>query len=135
MPAFRFSGVGKKRGELGVKRGGVRHRFRERRGRRGCGSALWRWRRQLPVGLPEEEDSRVAERAGPPVSEGEAVGQARPEGGGKEVGHGWAGRGRKRGGLRLGRKPEMVGFKKKILSNFIWSLDFWQILEIRTRRF
>jgi hypothetical protein len=32
----------------------------------------------------------AADRAGPPASEGEAVGQARPEGGGREVGRGWA---------------------------------------------
>jgi hypothetical protein len=48
------------------------------------------------VGLPEEEDSRSADRAGLPVSEGEAVGQARPEGG-------------ERGGPWLGRKPKMAG--------------------------
>jgi hypothetical protein len=49
---------------------------------------------------------------GPPICEGEAAGQAGPEGGGREVGHGWARRGRERGGPRLGRKSEMVGFKK-----------------------
>jgi hypothetical protein len=90
----------------------VRCHFWERRGHRGCGSALGRWRRWRPVGLSEEEDNQAADRVGPPISEGEAAGQAGPEGGGKEVGCSWAGRGRKRGGPRLGRKPEMVGFKK-----------------------
>jgi hypothetical protein len=65
---IRFSGVGKWRGEWGVKRG----------------------ESAAPDRLPEEEESRVADRAGPPVSEGEAAGQAGPEGGGREVGHGWA---------------------------------------------
>jgi hypothetical protein len=37
---------------------------------------------------------------------------AGPEGGGREVGCGWAGRGRKRGRPRLGRKSEMARFKK-----------------------
>jgi hypothetical protein len=64
--------------------------------------------------LPKEEDSRAADRAGPPVSEGRRWGKrgrkeegerwavaglegeeercaaARPEGGGREVGRGWA---------------------------------------------
>jgi hypothetical protein len=74
------------------------------------GGVIGRWQR--PVVLPEEEDSRAADRAGPPISEGEAAGLAGPEGGGREVGCGWAGRGRKRGGPRLGRKSEMAGFKK-----------------------
>jgi hypothetical protein len=56
--------------------------------------------------LPEEEDSRVADRAGPPVSEGKVVGQARPEGGGIEVGCGWARRGRNRGAPWLGQKGD-----------------------------
>jgi hypothetical protein len=37
-----------------------------------------------------------ADRAGPPISEGESAGQAGPEGG-------------ERGGPRLGQKPEMAG--------------------------
>jgi hypothetical protein len=40
--------------------------------------------------LPEEEESRAANRVGLPVSEGEEAGQARLEGGGREVGRGWA---------------------------------------------
>jgi hypothetical protein len=48
------------------------------------------------------------DRAGLPISEGEAAGQARSEGGGREVGHGWAERGRERGGPWLGQKPEMA---------------------------
>jgi hypothetical protein len=51
----------------------VQCHFRERRGHWGSGSAHGRSRRR-PVGLPEEEDSQAADRAGPPVSEGEAVG-------------------------------------------------------------
>jgi hypothetical protein len=58
------------------------------------GSSGWRQRMQevavAPGRLPEEEESREVDRAGPPVSEGEAVGQAGPEGGGIEVGRGWA---------------------------------------------
>jgi hypothetical protein len=72
----------------------MQRHFWERRGHRGGGSLRGRWRRQHPVGLPEEEDGRSADRAGPPVNEGEAVGQARPEGG------------RERGGQQLGRKGE-----------------------------
>jgi hypothetical protein len=74
------------------------HRSRERRGRRGSSSTRGRWWRWHPVGLPEEEDGRPTDRAGLPVSEEEAAGQARPEGGGREVGHGGAERGRERGG-------------------------------------
>jgi hypothetical protein len=51
-------------------------------------------------------------------------------------GVGWNGRRRKGGGPQLGRKPEMVQSSRiKILSNFIWNLDFWHTLEICTRRF
>jgi hypothetical protein len=40
-------------------------------------------------------------------------------------GAGWARRGRKRGGPRLGQKSEMgQSSRNKILSNFIWNLDF-----------
>jgi hypothetical protein len=36
----------------------------------------------------------------------------------------------------LGRKPELGQCSRnKILSNFIWNLDFWQTLEICTSRF
>jgi hypothetical protein len=87
----------------------VRCHFWERRGHRGGSSARGRWRWRYPVGLPEEEDNRPTDRAGPPVSAGEAVGQAGLEGGGSEVGCGWAGRGKERCGPRLGRKPEMAG--------------------------
>jgi hypothetical protein len=69
MPAVRFGGEGKWRGECGMKRGG----FRERRGHQGGGSVHGRWRRRS-VRLPEEEDSQAADRVGPPVSEGDAVG-------------------------------------------------------------
>jgi hypothetical protein len=87
----------------------MRCHFRERRDCRGGGSASGRWRRRCPVGLPKEEDGRPADRAGLPVSEGEAAGQAGPKGGGREVGRGWAG------------NPKWLD---KILSNFIWNLDF-----------
>jgi hypothetical protein len=37
---------------------------------------------------------------------------------------------------RLGRKSELgQRSRNKILSNFVWNLDFWQNLEICTRRF
>jgi hypothetical protein len=62
-------------------------RFWDRRGRQGSKSACGRWRRR-PVGLLEEEDGRPADRAGPPISEGEAAGQAGLEGGGRVVGRG-----------------------------------------------
>jgi hypothetical protein len=76
----------------------MRRHFWERRGHRGGGIAHGRWRRQRPIGLPEEEeDGRPAGRAGPPVSEGEVAGLAVLEGG------------RERGGSRLGQKPEMAG--------------------------
>jgi hypothetical protein len=75
----------------------MRHRFRERMGRRGGGSVHGRWRRLRPVGLPEEEDGWPTDRAGPPISEGEAAGQAGLDGG------------RERGGPWLGQKPEMAG--------------------------
>jgi hypothetical protein len=100
----------------------VRRNFWERSPHQGGGSARGRWRRWRPVGLPKEEDSRPTDRAGPPICEGEAVGQAGLEGGGREVDHGLNGRGRESGGLRLGQKPEWLD---KILSNFIWNLDFW----------
>jgi hypothetical protein len=86
----------------------MRHCFWERWGHQGSGS-MHRWRRRRPVGLPEEEDSRPADRAGPPVSEGEAAGQDGLEWAWREVGRGWAERGRERGGPRLGRKLEMAG--------------------------
>jgi hypothetical protein len=79
----------------------VQRHFWDRRGHQGGGGARGSWW-QRPIGLLEEEDSRATDRAG----------QARPEGGGREVGHGWARRGRKRGVPRLGRKSEMAGFKK-----------------------
>jgi hypothetical protein len=50
---------GERRDEWGVKGGGMRCHFRERRGRRGSGSARGRWRRWCSVGLPEEEDGRA----------------------------------------------------------------------------
>jgi hypothetical protein len=102
---------GKQRGEWGVKRGKVRRHFWQRRGHRGSGSARGRWRQQ-PVGPLEEEDSQAVDRAGLPVSEGEAAVQAGTEGGGREPGRGLAERGRKRGGPRLDRKSKMAGFKK-----------------------
>jgi hypothetical protein len=38
--------------------------------------------------------------------------------------------------VRLGQKPELgQRSRNKILSNFIWNLDFWQTLEICTMRF
>jgi hypothetical protein len=49
----------------------------------------------------------VADRAGPPISEGEAAGQAGPEAGGREVGHGWA------------ENRKWPNSRNKILSNFI----------------
>jgi hypothetical protein len=81
----------------------VRCHFWERRGHRGGSSTRGRWRWRYPVGLPEEEDNRPTDRAGPPVSAGEAVGQAGlegegvrwavagPERGGRDVARGWAG--------------------------------------------
>jgi hypothetical protein len=84
--AIRFSGEGKWRGEWGVKMGESVAPFPGEEGLSG------RWQRMREVAaasldrLPEEEESRAADGAGPPVSEG--------AGGGA----GWARRGRKRGG-------------------------------------
>jgi hypothetical protein len=51
-------------------------------------------------------------------------------------GVGWARRGKEGGRSRLGLKSEMgQSSRNKILSNFIWNLDFWQTLELCTRRF
>jgi hypothetical protein len=108
--------------------------FQERRGHRGSGSTCGSWWRR-PVGLPLEEDNQVADRVGPPVSEGRRRGRlgrkgeeerwavTGPEGGGREVGHGWA------------RNQKWSDSRNKIISNFIWNLDFGQTLEICTRRF
>jgi hypothetical protein len=49
---------GERRGEWGVRGGGMWHHFWERRGHRGTGSTRGRWR-WWPVGLPEEEDGRA----------------------------------------------------------------------------
>jgi hypothetical protein len=75
--------------------------FLREEGSSGQRARRWR-RRRWPVGLLEEEDGRVAERKGPPISGGKAAGRAGPEGGGREVGCNWVGRGRKTGGSRLG---------------------------------
>jgi hypothetical protein len=77
----------------------------------------------VPGRLSKEEESRAADRAGRLISEGEVAAQARPKGGGREVGRGWA------------ENQKWSNWRNKILSNFIWNLDFWQILEICTRRF
>jgi hypothetical protein len=66
MPAVRFGGEGKWRGEWGVKRGENVAPFPLEEGSSG--------RRRCPVGLSEEEDGRSADRVGPPISEGEVVG-------------------------------------------------------------
>jgi hypothetical protein len=87
MPAIRLDGEGKQRGEWGVKRGESAAPFLGEEGSLGRLQRAREVKRGL-VGLPEEEDSRSADRAGPPVSEGEAAGQAGPEGGGREVGCG-----------------------------------------------
>jgi hypothetical protein len=51
-------------------------------------------------------------------------------GGGEEAS--WGGMEVAAAGPKTGVGPK---FKKKIHSNFIWNLDFWQTLEICTRRF
>jgi hypothetical protein len=69
---------------------------------------------------PEEEEESWAGQAGRPRPSGE--GENGPVG---EEGR-W---------LRLGQKPELgQSSRNKILSNFIWNLDFWQTLVICTRR-
>jgi hypothetical protein len=95
MPAVRFGGEGKRRGEGGVKRRKSAAPFPGEEG-----SPRQRQRaREVATAVPgrASEGRRwwPADRAGPPVSEGEAAGQAGPEGG-------------ERGGPRLGRKPEMA---------------------------
>jgi hypothetical protein len=95
MPAGRFGGEGKQRGEGGVKRRKSAAPFPREEG-----SPRQRQRaREVATAVPDQasEGRRwwPADRAGPPVSEGEAAGHAGPEGG-------------ERGGPRLGRKPEMA---------------------------
>jgi hypothetical protein len=55
--------------------------------------------------------------------EGESWAAAWPKGGGREVGCGWA------------ENWKWPDSRNKILSNFIWNFDYWQTLEICTRRF
>jgi hypothetical protein len=114
MLVVQFGGKGKWRVEWGVKRGESAAPFLGEVGSSG-----------RPVGLPEEEDSRAADRVGPPVIEGEGERWAatRPEGGEREVGSGW------------GRNRKWSDSRNKILSNIIWNLDFWETLKICTRRF
>jgi hypothetical protein len=81
MPAIRFGGEGKRRGEWGMKRRKMQCHFQERRGHQGCSGARGRSRRRHLVGLLEEEDGRPADRAVPLVNDEEAAGQARLEGG------------------------------------------------------
>jgi hypothetical protein len=98
MLAVQFGGKGKWRVEWGVKRGESAAPFLGEVGSSG-----------RPVGLPEEEDSRAADRVGPPVIEGEGERWAAtgPEGGEREVGSGW------------GRNRKWSDSRNKILSNFI----------------
>jgi hypothetical protein len=77
-------------GEWGVKRRESVVPFPREGGLSGQRQRVWEVAATAPGRLPEEEESRAADRAGPPVSEGEAAGQAGSEGGGREVGHGWA---------------------------------------------
>jgi hypothetical protein len=114
MLAVQFGGKGKWRVEWGVKRGESAAPFLGEVGSSG-----------RPVGLPEEEDSRAADRVGPPVIEGEGERWAAtgPEGGEREVGSGW------------GRNRKWSDSRNKILSNFIWNLDFWETLKNCTMRF
>jgi hypothetical protein len=120
MPAIQFGGEGKQRGEWGVKRGENAVPFPGEEGHRGSGSAWGRWWRRCSVGLPEEEDGRPPNRWARLSVRGRRWGRLGWKGGGSEVGRGWAGN----------RK-----WVDNILSNFIWNLDFWQTLEICTRRF
>jgi hypothetical protein len=100
----------------------MRCHFQERRGHRGSGSARGRWRQRCSVGIPEEDDGRPANRAGPPISEEEAAGQAGPEGG---EGERWATAGSRGGGREVGHDwVESRKWLDKIRSNFIWNLDF-----------
>jgi hypothetical protein len=115
-----------------VKRGENAVPFLGEDGRQGSGSARRRWQRRRPIGLPEEEGGRPANRAGPPIrgrgggvgwagtGEGERWAMARPGGEGER----WAAAG-----------PETRNGWIKSFQIFIWNLDFWQTLEICTRRF
>jgi hypothetical protein len=127
MSAVRFGGEGKWRGEWGVKRGETTVPFPGEEGSSGGGSGRSGFRRKKTAG-------RLTGRARLSVrgrrrgwlgqkEEGERWAAARPEGGGREVGRGWA------------RNRKWPDSRNKILSNFIWNLDFWQTLEICTRRF
>jgi hypothetical protein len=65
------------------------------------------------------------------------AGQARPAGRLRPSGEGESGPiGKEARWPRLGQKPELgQSSRNKILSNFIWNLNFWQTLEICTMRF
>jgi hypothetical protein len=117
MPAVRFGGVGKQRGEWGVKRLENVPPFSGEEGSSGRWQRAWEVAATTPGRAFGGGGGGVgwAERG-----EGERWAMARPKGGGREVGHGWA-----------GNRKWLV----KILSNFIWNLDFLQTLEICTRRF
>jgi hypothetical protein len=85
-----FNGEGKWRGEWGVKRGESVAPFLGEEGSSGRRQRMREVAAAASGRLPEEEESRAADRVGLPVNEGEAAGKAAPEQGGREVGRGWA---------------------------------------------
>jgi hypothetical protein len=87
---IRFSGEGKWRGEWGVKREESAVPFPGEEGSTGRRQRMQEVAAAAAPGrLPEEEESRATDRAGPPLSEGEVAGLAGQEGRGREVGRCW----------------------------------------------
>jgi hypothetical protein len=94
----------------------VRHRFRERRGHRGDGG-------DARLGFWRKKKVRPADRADPPINEGEAAGQAELEGKGgrwaatrpeRNVGR-WAAAGPK----------SLLGLKSMEVKDNQFLIDFW----------
>jgi hypothetical protein len=93
-------------------------------------------------GFQRKKMIRPADRAGPPVSEGEATGQVGTEGEGREVGHGWArregrrpseekgeradGRSHEPGGKRKQAGPKsLLGLQSMEVKENQFLIDFW----------
>jgi hypothetical protein len=120
MLVVRFGGEGKRGGEWGVKRGecgaifgrGSPIRAEAARVGGGSGGARLGFRRKKKVG--------PADRAGPTISEGEAVGAGWAEREGREMGCGWArkeGREVGRGWAKIVAQAKIQGSKRKSIFN------------------
>jgi hypothetical protein len=97
MPVVRFDGEGKQRAEWGVKRGQNVVLFLREKGSSG------RQQRVLEVSVAAPGRASRGRRR-----PGRLTGPLGWKGGGREVGHGWAERGRERGGPRLGQNRKWL---------------------------